>query len=516
MTAPDLIARDVAAVKTELLDRLSDMLEPLLRDARYGTLSAREAELQTWTLIVSLGAAVLTSVWSCMCRCATEKAIADWGWSMDQVRLRTDADYLGKINTTFGRLRFPWFAFRDPAGRTRAPARELFPNHPKIRSSELLVEWECALAADHPFRKAADALLFFSHGAADVEDTTIQRHAIQVGSALPVHWLYRTPEDIRELLRDHATCDRQTGKPIIYASTDAHALKRFIDETWDPKWRMTNGIRLWCIDRDTGKTLHIGGEYTWGDCNEVARRFVRLRTSGHLPLEGDYGEGVVAQIALLTDGLDWIADHVLPLFPSAVLSLDPYHVIEQVTDTAARLYPNAKNKAKSLIQRGRKAIGMRDRRGRTKLRKGPNRLLQKNRRFPSDGSGQQLLDVLLPIDEELVQHEQEAIDSADLDAIVAVRKKRKRLDNLIGYVRRNLHRLDYGALRKRGFQIGSGAMESLHRTASQVRLKRAGCHWTAEAAQAIMDLRLLTLSGRWDEYWNQPVLPHLSEIKNAA
>ena len=55
-----------------------------------------------------------------------------------------------------------------------------------------------------------------------------------------------------------------------------------------------------------------------------------------------------------------------------------------------------------------------------------------------------------------------------------------------------------------------GAMESLHRTGSQARLKRAGCHWTEEVAQAILNLRMLGLSGRWKEYWSQPELPHLA------
>jgi hypothetical protein len=41
------------------------------------------------------------------------------------------------------------------------------------------------LAADHPFRKASEALLFFSHGAVDLEDTTIERHAVAIGNAVP-------------------------------------------------------------------------------------------------------------------------------------------------------------------------------------------------------------------------------------------------------------------------------------------------------------------------------------------
>ena len=98
-----------------------------------------------------------------------------------------------------------------------------------MRSSELLVEWECALASasDHPFRKAADALLFFSHGAADIEDTTIERHAVAVGAAVPPEWFYLSPAQIREVLETRAVRDLDTGRPLICVSTDAHALRRF-------------------------------------------------------------------------------------------------------------------------------------------------------------------------------------------------------------------------------------------------------------------------------------------------
>ncbi len=171
-------------------------------------------------------------------------------------------------------------------------------------------------------------------------------HAVLVGDAVPVELLYRKPEDIRKVLREKATRDVKTGRPIVYASTDAHALKRFVDDTWTPKWKMTNRLRVWCVDRETEKVVHLGGEFTWGDCHEVRRRFEGLQQAGILPKDGDYGEGVVAQVALLTDGLDWIATYVLPLFPGAELVLDPYHVVEQVADTAKTLYPGKKGKGK--------------------------------------------------------------------------------------------------------------------------------------------------------------------------
>jgi hypothetical protein len=69
--------------------------------------------------------------------------------------------------------------------------------------------------------------------------------------------------------------------------------------------------------------------------------------------------------------------------------------------------------------------------------------------------------------------------------------------------------MDYLGARARGMQIGSGAMESLHRTGSQLRLKLPGARWRPVAAQALLNLRALELSGRWDEFWSHDGLSQL-------
>jgi len=503
-----LMSSQSAAVKSHLLEILEDLITPLLERAESGSLTLRLAEEACWEVLIPLGAALLTAILGLLCRGEAEKLVHERGWTLDPsrkdaplARFRRDADYTAHLYSTFGPIAVPLFAVRAPGQfTTLTPSRPLFPHYPKMRSTELLIEWECAVAADHPFRKAAEALLFFTHGAVDIEDTTVERHAVAIGNAVPTEWLYQTPQRIRELLSTKAVRDVETGQPIIYASTDAHALKRFVDEKWNPKWKMTNGIRVWTVDAKTGKTIHLGGEFTWGDCHEVRRCFLRLQEIGILPADGDYGNGIVAQVSLLTDGLGWIADYVLPLFPGAITSLDPYHVLEHVAEAAKKAWPGKKNekKVRNLLAQARRALGVRKKRGRTVYRKGPNRTLHKTRRTGYDGSGQRLLDeVLRPL-----------LDHAS--------RGMQRIELAIAYVERNLYRLDYGQLRTRGFQIGSGAMESMHRTGSQVRLKRAGCHWTAEAAQGILNLRMLGLSGRWKDYWNQPVLPHLTPLRLAS
>jgi hypothetical protein len=67
----------------------------------------------------------------------------------------------------------------------------------------------------------------------------------------------------------------------------------------------------------------------------------------------------------------------------------------------------------------------------------------------------------------------------------------------------NADRIDYEHWRPRGYQIGSGAMESLHRTGSQTRLKVAGIRCLPETSEATFNPRMLRLCGRWDVFWRQ-------------
>ena len=60
-------------------------------------------------------------------------------------------------------------------------------------------------------------------------------------------------------------------------------------------------------------------------------------------------------------------------------------------------------------------------------------------------------------------------------------------------LKHNLHRTVYVVYRKRGYQIRSVSMESLYRTASQIRLKIHGGTWLPETAQATFYLHVMAL-----------------------
>lgn len=65
------------------------------------------------------------------------------------------------------------------------------------------------------------------------------------------------------------------------------------------------------------------------------------------------------------------------------------------------------------------------------------------------------------------------------------------------YLSSNRDRMDYRTYRQRGLLIGSGAIESAHRTVVQKRLKRSGQRWSQAGAQRVLNLRVCWMSERW-------------------
>ncbi|MBN2800035.1 MAG: hypothetical protein JXX28_12900 [Deltaproteobacteria bacterium] len=328
------LAHDVDLIKATLIDLLEKAVPKVLDEATSGA-NARSLELTVWSVVLDIGAQLLQGALGTRCRRSFHEDLERRGIQEEQVRLRTDADYHAKVTTTFGAIRCPLFAYRvidDPGHSvTHCPARkEVFPLLPFCHSSEVLVEWESRMGSEMPFRRAQETLTFFSHGAVTVEDTTLARHMLAAGRLIDASWQYRSVQEIRRILKERAVCDADTGRPLLYVSSDAHALRRYVDETWDASWKMANGLRLWCLDRENGgRIIHLGGEYTWGDAAQVEALFRRLQTIGLLPVDGDYGEGVHAQIVFPTDGAPWLRDRILPLFPDAIGILDPWHLMER-------------------------------------------------------------------------------------------------------------------------------------------------------------------------------------------
>lgn len=65
---------------------------------------------------------------------------------------------------------------------------------------------------------------------------------------------------------------------------------------------------------------------------------------------------------------------------------------------------------------------------------------------------------------------------------------------------------DYAGAIEKGLPIGSGEIESSHKSVIQKRLKIPGAWWKTENARAMLALRVVRANGDWEKYWNQQEL----------
>ena len=70
----------------------------------------------------------------------------------------------------------------------------------------------------------------------------------------------------------------------------------------------------------------------------------------------------------------------------------------------------------------------------------------------------------------------------------------------LNYFSKRKHMLKYKACRDAGLPIGSGIIEGGIRHVAKDRLDCAGMHWIKSGAGRILELRCLSISGRWDDY----------------
>jgi hypothetical protein len=82
---------------------------------------------------------------------------------------------------------------------------------------------------------------------------------------------------------------------------------------------------------------------------------------------------------------------------------------------------------------------------------------------------------------------------------------REAVADVVGYLERHAHRMEYPEYLAQGWCIGSGAVESACKTVVGQRLKLAGMRWGEDGAHALCHLRALYRSdkGQWEAFWKR-------------
>ena len=80
-------------------------------------------------------------------------------------------------------------------------------------------------------------------------------------------------------------------------------------------------------------------------------------------------------------------------------------------------------------------------------------------------------------------------------------ESREELLSIWKYFNERRGRMQYADLKRRGLPIGSGHVEAVNKTHVGERMKRSGMRWSMAGGQAILGIRSLVRSGRFDRSW---------------
>jgi hypothetical protein len=198
---------------------------------------------------------------------------------------------------------------------------------------------------------------------------------------------------------------------------------------------------------------HWHKRMTWG--RESPRDF----GAALLRLARRYGYDQAREKIFAADGADWCWDVHTALFPDATPIVDWYHVSEHVW-TAARIV--AEQDPKTWAEQALQPL--------------------------RNEGGTALIAWLETQQKPRRGHAREAIE------------------DLLNYLRPRVERLNYPDYRSRGWQIGTGLIESTCNQLVGQRLKGPGMHWTEQGALAVTALRATDFNGDWNDTWKNLTL----------
>ncbi len=82
----------------------------------------------------------------------------------------------------------------------------------------------------------------------------------------------------------------------------------------------------------------------------------------------------------------------------------------------------------------------------------------------------------------------------------------KALEDLIRYIRTNKEQMRYDQFRKKGYDIGSGAVEGACKHVVGKRLKGSGMIWSRKGSSSTLALRIIWLNREWEQLWKRKPL----------
>lgn len=115
----------------------------------------------------------------------------------------------------------------------------------------------------------------------------------------------------------------------------------------------------------------------------------------------------------------------------------------------------------------------------------------------------------------ILRYEAEGVEKVirHLRYLVGKRPRNRKLVAALKYFRDRRHRMRYATFARRHLPIGSGIVEAACKTLVTQRLKRSGMRWRHDGGQAILTLRALEQSDRFDRAWRMLAATYVSQVR---
>ena len=90
-----------------------------------------------------------------------------------------------------------------------------------------------------------------------------------------------------------------------------------------------------------------------------------------------------------------------------------------------------------------------------------------------------------------------------LNSLPLNKSRKQEAKKHLGYFKRHKKFMDYAVYTENGWPIGSGVIEAACKSVVKQRMCRSGQRWSKEGGQAILNLRAIMKSERWDNFWEE-------------
>jgi hypothetical protein len=218
---------------------------------------------------------------------------------------------------------------------------------------------------------------------------------------------------------------------------------------WQGQWREAKGFRFYLVDED--RILHLISWHQIQDDEGLFEALKQVKEAGLIPEEQ-------VRLCVLADGARWIWKRIKTLFPNAKEVLDYYHCSEHIHGIAQAQYGDQPDKALEWVE------------------------ATMARLFWGEIAG-----VIWGL---------QRMQPCNQEAATQIKKG-------LDYLENNKERMDYGSLRKGGYPLGSGGIESAHRFICHVRLKRSGAWWYVANGNKMLALRCAKYNGTFDRIFDR-------------